>query len=172
MDVLRDLWAFTVGSWLNVLLLFVPLSLGLEYLGFPPTWVFVAAAIAIIPLAGLIGEATEATAEYTGPGLGGLLNATFGNATELIIALLAVGQGLYTVVKASITGSILGNMLLVLGMSMLVGGWGRDRQRFSRTAAGASTSMLMLAATALIMPAVWDLVVVGQLGQFNPMVEE
>lgn len=168
--ILDDLKRFLFSTWLNALLVFIPVSLVLELVHAPAVWVFAAAALAIVPLAGLIGQATEATTAHTGPGLGGFLNATFGNATELIIALLAVREGLYGVVKASITGSILGNMLLVLGLSMIVGGWGRERQRFNRTAAGASASMLMLAVTALVMPATWDLVVFGSLGQPNPTV--
>jgi len=171
MALLRELRRFLGESWLNVLLVFVPISIALEVARAPAAWVFATAALAIVPLAGLVGQATEATTEHTGPGLGGLLNATFGNATELIIGLLAVREGLYAVVKASITGSILGNMLLVLGMSALVGGWGRERQIFSRTAAGASASMLMLAVVALVMPAAWDLVVTGSLRYTDPTVE-
>src|ERR1051326_4096024 len=97
-----DLKRFLLGSWLNLLLFFIPISLVLEARHASSLWIFVTAAVAIVPLAGLIGQATEATAEHTGPGLGGLLNATFGNATELIIALFAVNQGLFGVVKASI----------------------------------------------------------------------
>jgi len=105
-----------------------------------------------------MGRATEELASRSGPGIGGLMNVTFGNAPELIIALLALGHGLHEVVKASLIGSILGNILLVLGASMLVGGLGRDRQRFNRTAASVQTSMLLLAAVALVMPAVFQLV--------------
>lgn len=148
---------------LNWLLAFVPVSLAAEVIGFPRLWVFVTSALAIVPLAGLIGEATEALASRVGPGVGGLLNATFGNATELIISLFALRAGLFAVVKASITGSIIGNTLLVLGLSMLVGGWGREKQYFSRTHAGASASMLFLAVVALVMPAVFDLAVYGSL---------
>lgn len=166
-----DLDRFLRDSWLNFLLVFIPISLGMELLHAPGVWVFAATALAIVPLAGLIGQATEATAEHTGPGLGGLLNATFGNATELIIALFALHEGLLSVVKASISGSILGNMLLVLGLSMMAGGWGRERQTFSLTAAAASTSMLMLALTAMVMPALWDLVVFHSLGSHSPKVQ-
>jgi len=95
-------------------------------------WVFVASALAIIPLAGLMGEATEQLASRLGAGVGGLLNATFGNAAELIIALVALQRGLYDVVKASLTGSIIGNILLVLGVSMLAGGFRREKQTFDR----------------------------------------
>jgi Ca2+:H+ antiporter len=105
-----------------------------------------------------MGRATEELAARAGPGIGGLLNVTFGNAPELIIALFALGQGLQEVVKASIVGSIIGNTLLVLGAAMLVGGIGRDKQRFSPTSASIQTSMLMLAAAALLMPAIFELV--------------
>src|SRR5689334_5964775 len=105
-----------------------------------------------------MGRATEELAARSGPGIGGLLNVTFGNAPELIIALFALGQGLQEVVKASIVGSIVGNMLLVLGAAMLAGGIGRDKQHFSRTSASIQTTMLMLASGALIMPAIFELV--------------
>jgi Ca2+:H+ antiporter len=105
-----------------------------------------------------MGRATEELAARSGPGIGGLLNVTFGNAPELIIALFALSQGLHEVVKASIIGSIIGNILLVLGASMLVGGLGRDKQIFSRTSASVQTSMLLLAAAALLMPAIFELV--------------
>jgi Ca2+:H+ antiporter len=164
----RDLLQFLRGSWLNLLLVFIPISIGMRELHFGPGWVFVVSAVAIIPLAGLIGQATEATAGHTGPALGGLLNATFGNATELIIALFALKAGLHSVVKASISGSILGNLLLVLGLSMFAGGLGREKQHFSRTAAGASMSMLMLAITALVMPALWELVVFHEITMPHP----
>ncbi len=169
--MLPDLRRFLLSSWLNTLLLFIPISLILHGRHAPAAWTFSTAALAIVPLAGLIGQATEAAAEHTGPGLGGLLNATFGNATELIIALFAVHEGLFRVVKASITGSIVGNMLLVLGLSMVAGGWGRARQKFNRTAAGANSSMLMIAVAALLLPALWDLVVVGSIGPTGPQVQ-
>jgi len=120
--------------------------------------VFAAAAIGIIPTAALMGRATEELAARSGPGIGGLLNVTFGNAPELIIALFALGQGLHEVVKASIVGSILGNILLVLGAAMLAGGIGREKQTFSRTGASVQTSMLLLAAAALMMPAIFEMV--------------
>jgi Ca2+:H+ antiporter len=160
--------AFLRESWLNVLLLFVPVSLALEFLGVPKLWLFVASAIAIVPLAGLIGQSTEELAHRVGPGMGGLLNASFGNATELIIALFALRSGLHEVVKASISGSIIGNILLVLGLAMLMGGWGRDKQTFNRTSAGASAAMLFLAVAALVMPAVFDLAVFGSLEERAP----
>ena len=105
-----------------------------------------------------MGRATEELAARSGPGIGGLLNVTFGNAPELIIALFALGQGLHEVVKASIIGSIIGNILLVLGAAMLAGGIGREKQTFSRTSASVQTSMLLLAAAALLMPAIFELV--------------
>jgi Ca2+:H+ antiporter len=171
MRVAQEQLQFLKGSWLNALLIFIPISLGLHAAHGAAAWVFITTALAIVPLAGLIGQATEAAAEHTGPGIGGLLNATFGNATELIIALFALQKGLLSVVKASISGSILGNLLLVLGLSIFAGGIGREKQTFNRTAAGASVSMLMLAMTALIMPALWDLVVVGNLRQAHPSVQ-
>src|SRR5262249_25783555 len=106
--------------------------------------VFACSALAIVPLAGLMGEATEQLASRLGAGVGGLLNATFGNAAELIIALVALQRGLYDVVKASLTGSIIGNILLVLGVSMLAGGFRREKQKFDRSAAAASSTLLAL----------------------------
>jgi Ca2+:H+ antiporter len=120
--------------------------------------VFATSALGIIPTAALMGRATEELAARSGPGIGGLLNVTFGNAPELIIALFALGQGLHEVVKASIVGSIIGNILLVLGAAMLAGGIGREKQTFSRTGASVQTSMLLLAAAALLMPAIFELV--------------
>ena len=105
-----------------------------------------------------MGRATEELAARSGPGIGGLLNVTFGNAPELIIALFALGEGLQEVVKASIIGSIIGNILLVLGAAMLVGGLGRERQTFDRTAASVQSTMLLLAVAALVMPAIFELV--------------
>ena len=120
--------------------------------------VFATSALGIVPTAALMGRATEELAARSGPGIGGLLNVTFGNAPELIIALFALGQGLHEVVKASIIGSIIGNILLVLGAAMLAGGIGREKQTFSRTSASVQTSMLLLAAAALVMPAIFELV--------------
>jgi Ca2+:H+ antiporter len=120
--------------------------------------VFATSALGIVPTAALMGRATEELAARSGPGVGGLLNVTFGNAPELIIALFALGQGLHEVVKASIVGSIIGNILLVMGAAMLAGGIGKEKQVFSRTSAGVQTSMLLLAAAALVMPAIFELV--------------
>ncbi len=139
------------------LLVFVPVALALRFV--PPwhnaTALFICSAIAIIPVAGWIGHATEALAARVGEGLGGLLNATFGNAAELIIAGIALSKGLTSVVKASITGSIIGNVLLVLGLSILAGGTKYREQRFNRTAARTSVISLSLAAIALIIPTVF-----------------
>jgi Ca2+:H+ antiporter len=120
--------------------------------------VFAASALGIVPTAALMGRATEELAARSGPGIGGLLNVTFGNAPELIIALFALGQGLQEVVKASIVGSIIGNILLVLGAAMFFGGLKRDTQSFSRTSASIQTTMLLLAGAALVMPAIFELV--------------
>src|SRR3954449_7350120 len=112
---------------------FIPIAIALELAHAGPVLIFAAAALAVIPCAAVMGEATEAIAARTGPGIGGLLNVTFGNAPELIIAFFALIEGLQEVVKASLVGSVLGTSLLVLGASMLVGGWKRERQTFNRT---------------------------------------
>jgi Ca2+:H+ antiporter len=140
-------------SWL---LLFVPIAIGIEHLA-PERHllVFLASALAILPLAGWMGRATEQLAERTGEGVGGLLNATFGNAAELIIALAALRAGLHDVVKASIAGSIIGNILLVLGAAMLAGGVRHPEQRFNAAGARSQATMLTLAAIALILPAAY-----------------
>jgi Ca2+:H+ antiporter len=139
---------------LNLLLVFVPAAILLRFLA--PTshiLIFVTACLAIIPLAGWLGRATEELSHHTGEGIGGLLNATFGNAAELILAIMALQKGLYPVVKASITGSVLGNVLLVLGGAVFAGGLKHARQRFNVTAARAEVTLLTLAAIGLIMPA-------------------
>ncbi len=137
------------------LLVFVPITLLAHYLGLSPLLVFFLSALAIVPLAKFIGEATEELAVHTGPALGGLLSATFGNATELIIAIFAIRAGLVEVVKASITGSIIGNLLLVLGMSIFFGGLKYKKQKLNKTLAMASASTLLLAVIALIIPAIF-----------------
>src|SRR5919106_3212281 len=137
---------------------FIPAAIVLELVHAGAIVVFSAAALGVIPCAAVMGEATEAIAARTGPGIGGLLNVTFGNAPELIIAFFALLEGLQEVVKASIVGSIIGNILLVLGAAMLVGGWNRDKQTFNATAAHAQSAMLLLALAALILPALWQLI--------------
>jgi Ca2+:H+ antiporter len=141
--------------WLGV---FIPIAIAVELAHADPVIVFGAAALGVIPCAAVMGEATEAIAARTGPGIGGLLNVTFGNAPELIIAFFALIEGLQEVVKASIVGSIIGNVLLVMGAAMLVGGWTREKQTFSRTAANAQSAMLLLALAALISPALFQLI--------------
>lgn len=142
---------------MNWLLLFVPITIGLEILS-PERYllIFAASCLAILPLAGWMGRATEQLAERLGEGVGGLLNATFGNAAELIIALAALRAGLYDVVKASIAGSIIGNILLVLGAAMLCGGLRRPEQHFNPAGARSQATMLTLAAIALILPAAFQ----------------
>jgi Ca2+:H+ antiporter len=141
-----------------VLGVFIPLALALKLADAPETSVFFTAAIGVIPTAAAMGRATEELAARSGPGVGGLLNVTFGNAPELIIALFALGKGLQEVVKASIVGSIISNILLVLGAAMFFGGWGREKQTFNRTAAHAQAAMLLLALVAIVMPALFELI--------------
>src|SRR5918997_1482281 len=138
--------------------IFIPAAIGLELAHADPVLVFGAAALGVIPCAAVMGEATEAIAARSGPGIGGLLNVTFGNAPELIIAFFALLEGLQEVVKASIVGSVIGNILLVMGAAMVVGGIPREKQTFSRTAANAQSAMLILALAALVFPAIFQLI--------------
>ena len=151
------------GSALNLLLLAAPVSLWLRWQQGVSLWVFVFAALSLVPAAGLIGVATEHLARRSGPTLGGFLNASFGNAAELIIAVTALRANHPEVVKASITGSIIGNLLLVFGLSCYAGGLKHGRQKFNRTSAGSATVMLFLATVALVMPALVALVSFGSL---------
>ncbi len=146
------------GGWPYLLVPFIAAAIVADVAGASAVVVFVCSALGVIPTAALMGRATEELAARSGPGIGGLLNVTFGNAPELIIALFALGAGLQEVVKASLIGSVIGNVLLVLGGAMFAGGLGRERQRFNRTSAGAQASMLMLAVAALAMPAIFELV--------------
>jgi Ca2+:H+ antiporter len=148
---------FSAQGWPYLLTPFIALAVILELSHASPTVIFVCSALGIIPTAALMGLATEELAAKSGPGIGGFLNVTFGNAAELIIATFLLAEGLQEVVKASIIGSILGNLLLVLGLAMLIGGLGRVKQSFSRTAATAQATMLFLAVAALIMPAIFAL---------------
>ncbi len=150
---------FAAANLLNLLLIFVPIAAVLEFMHGNPIAIFATSALAIIPLAGWMGRATEHLAEKLGQGVGGLLNATFGNAAELIIALMALRAGLFEVVKASITGSIIGNILLVLGLSILAGGLKFPQQKFNTTAAQLGATMLTLSAIGLLLPAVFHLIV-------------
>jgi Ca2+:H+ antiporter len=146
-------WLRAIGP--SLLLLFVPITLVLDWIEADPVVIFLSSCLAIVPLAGLMGRATEHLASHAGAGVGGLLNASLGNAAELIIAVAALREGLHGVVKASLTGSIIGNVLLVLGVSMLAGGLRYERQRFNPTAAGMGASLLLLAAVGLIVPALF-----------------
>lgn len=152
-------------KFLNVLLIFGVVAIVANLLDWNPLIVFVASGLAMIPLAGLMGEATEALALHTGPRLGGLLNATLGNAAELIITIMAIREGIRNpaineqmleLVRASLTGSIMGNILLVLGLSVLVGGLRHGIQKFNRGHAGTNATMLMLAVAALIVPSIFS----------------
>ena len=138
------------------LLAFVPIAIAADVLRANPAIVFVTSALGVIPLAGLLGEATEALADRTGPRIGGLLNATLGNAAELIITLFAIRAGLLELVKASITGSILGNLLLVLGFSILAGGLRNGLQKFDRSHVGLDATMTILAVIALGVPSIFS----------------
>ncbi len=141
-----------MNRWFYLLLLAAPAAVFAEYLHASPLTIFLLAALALIPLAGLIGQATEVLAERLGHGIGGLLNATFGNAAEIIIGLAALSSGLPEVVRASLAGSIIGNVLLVLGSSMLVGGWKYRRQDFNPKAAGQYATMLVLVVIGMAIP--------------------
>jgi Ca2+:H+ antiporter len=148
--------AFLRNQPLLPLLIFFPVALGLEFVSPERTsLIFFASVLAIVPLAGYMGHATEALAERLGGGIGGLLNATFGNAAELIIASLALKEGLHDLVKASLTGSIIGNVLLVFGAAAVVGGTRHRVQHFNRTAAAHGTTMLLLSVIGLVVPAVF-----------------
>lgn len=152
-------------KYLNLLLVLGVVAIVAELLGWSPLIVFVTSALAMVPLAGLMGASTEVLAVHTGPRLGGLLNATLGNAAELIITIMAVREGVQNpainkamleLVRASLTGSILGNILLVLGLSILVGGLRHGVQKFDRSHAGLSSTMLMLAIAALVIPSIFS----------------
>jgi Ca2+:H+ antiporter len=148
----------SAAGWPYLLVPFIPLAVAVDLAHASPVLVFACSALGVIPTAALMGRATEELAARSGPGIGGLLNVTFGNAPELIIALFALEAGLHEVVKASLIGSVIGNILLVMGAAMFVGGLGRDRQRFNRVSASAQSAMLLLATAALAMPAIFELV--------------
>ena len=142
-------------KWSLLLLVMIPISVVLNATDGPAIWTFATACLGVLPLAGLMGTATEQLSERTGPTIGGLLNATFGNAAELIIAIVALRAGLVDLVKASITGSILGNLLLILGLSLIAAGTKSPTFRFNRTSAGMSAAMLALAVVGLVFPAIF-----------------
>lgn len=148
-----------IAKPLNALLIFLPVALVAEFAHWSPLIVFGAAALAVVPLSGLLGDATEELAGRTGPRLGALINATLGNAAELIITILALREGLYELVLASITGSIIGNVLLVAGASIIVGGLRHGTQTFNRRDAGLNATLLILAAMALAVPSLFSLAI-------------
>ena len=142
-------------KFLKYLLIFVPISFIAKFMGASGTIMFILACASIIPLAGLMGEGTEEISFYTGPKIGGFLNATFGNATELIISFFALKAGLFDVVKFSITGSLIGNVLLVLGLSMFAGGLKHKTQKFNRNVANVTSSMLLFSVIGVSVPALF-----------------
>ena len=160
----RTMYQFLIEHALDGLLIFIPIAVVLHYSHAPALWTFLASGVAIIPLAGWMGKATESLAERLGAGIGGLLNATFGNAAEMIIAFQGLRAGLTDVVKASLTGSILGNILLVLGLSILAGGLKYREQKFNRTAATMSATLMALSAIGLLVPAMFHWVTKGEQG--------
>ena len=151
---------FFVGpyGWPYLLTPFIPIAIALDLANASAGIIFATSAAGIIPTAALMGRATEELAARSGPGIGGLLNVTFGNAPELIIALFALSEGLHEVVKASLIGSIIGNTLLVMGAAFFVGGIGRREQSFSRTGISVQATMLLVATTAMVMPGIFELV--------------
>jgi len=153
---MKALKRFLLQNPLAFLLLFLPLTLVAVLLRWSPLAVFILACVAIIPMAAYIGEATESLAHFTGPRVGGLLNATLGNAAELIITITAIRAGLLELVKASITGSILGNLLLVMGFAFIVGGVKHGRQIFDRRNAGRNAVLLVLAVLAMLIPSLFS----------------
>ncbi len=150
---------------INILLIFLPAAAAAVYLHWNETSIFIFSALAIVPFAGLIGDATEVLGEHTGPRIGGLLNATLGNAAELIITIFAIREGLLELVKASITGSILGNLLLVMGMSFLLGGIKNGVQQFDSRHASRNSILLMLSVIALVIPSIFS----GSIGPTTSM---
>ncbi|SMN19909.1 similar to Saccharomyces cerevisiae YDL128W VCX1 Vacuolar membrane antiporter with Ca2+/H+ and K+/H+ exchange activity, involved in control of cytosolic Ca2+ and K+ concentrations [Maudiozyma saulgeensis] len=153
-DALKvDLHYVLLSSPLNVLLLFVPLGIVWGYFEVSHTWTFIFNFLAIIPLAAILAYATEELAEKAGSTVGGLLNATFGNAVELIVSIIALKEGQVRIVQASMLGSLLSNLLLVLGFCFLFGGWNRIQQTFNQTAAQTMSSLLAISCASLLIPA-------------------
>jgi Ca2+:H+ antiporter len=151
----KKLIAYIKKKPIVILLLAIPFAIIAKFGGWDPLSVFIFAALGVIPLAGYIGEATEAFAYYTGPRIGGLLNATLGNAAELIITIVAIREGLLDLVKASITGSILGNLLLVLGTAMFLGGLRHGIQKFDQRKASHDAVLLVLTVLILMIPSLF-----------------
>ncbi|MGH9482912.1 MAG: calcium/proton exchanger, partial [Terriglobales bacterium] len=146
-------------------------AVGLAILQRGPLWIFVLAAVGLVPLAAVLGEATRVLALSLGPVAAGVLEGTLGNASELILALVALRAGLVEVVKASLTGSIISNLLLVMGLALLCGGWRRKKQFLNRDLARSNATTLFLAAVGLVVPAVFSLSVYGELGPNRPVLE-
>ncbi|MGH9396857.1 MAG: calcium/proton exchanger [Terriglobia bacterium] len=167
----KEALGFSLGKWKLSILPLVAAAVLFKALRLNPVLVFALAALALLPLAGLIGQATEELAGHVGATLGGLLNATLGNITELIFGVVALWGGQTEIVKASITGSIIGNLLLVFGLAAFVGGIGRERLRFSQFASTSNISMLFLAVVALVMPAIFQLSVFGSLEATGARIE-
>ena len=161
--VVGEALRFSLGGGRVSILPLLGAAVAFKILDAPPVLTFAAAALALVPLAGVLGQATEELAAHVGPAAAGLLNATLGNLTELILGVLALRRGEIEVVKASITGSIIGNLLLVFGVAALVGGLGREKLVLSPVAVGANASMLFLAVVALVTPALFQLSVLGSL---------
>ena len=162
---------FSLRGWKAAILPLVSAAIFFSALKLNPVLVFATAALALLPLAALIGQATEELAAHVGATAGGLLNAALGNVTELVIGIVALWAGQTEVVKASITGSIIGNLLLVFGLAAFVGGIGREKLVFSRLAAGANLGMLFLAVVALVMPALFQMSVFGSLKASGARIE-
>jgi Ca2+:H+ antiporter len=167
----KEIVPFSFAQWRLGGVVLAIVAVALQSFHVYPVAVFGMAALALLPLASLLGDATEQLAGHAGAAAGGLLNATLGNLTELIIGIIGLWSGQIEVVKASITGSIVGNLLLVFGLSALLGGWGRDKQEFNRVAVGTNTSMLFLAIVALVMPALFELTVFGSLGAGGRLID-
>ncbi|CDW98821.1 hypothetical protein [Sporisorium scitamineum] len=156
-NIITSLYWILTCSWINVLFVFVPLGIIAEYLHWPAIWIFSLNFLAIIPLAKILGDATEQVSLRLGQTLGGLLNATFGNAVELIVGIVALMQGQLRIVQTSLIGSILSNILLVLGMSFVAGGLFRSENTFQQTAAQASGSIMTLGCITLAIPAAYHM---------------
>jgi Ca2+:H+ antiporter len=158
---------FALSGWRTSIVILLPAAILSRALHFAPVLIFSCAALALVPLASLLGDATEQLAAHIGATAGGLLNATLGNTTELVIGVAALWGGHVEVVKASIAGSIVGELLLVFGLSAFVGGLGREKLRFSTAVVGANISMLFLAVVALVMPALFQLSASRRLSLLN-----
>jgi Ca2+:H+ antiporter len=170
-SVLHEALRFSLGGWRLTILPLLAAAIILGWLGLHPVLVFAISTLALVPLSGVLGHATDELAGHIGPAAGGLLQATFGNLTELLIGILAIEHGEIEVVKASITGSIIGDLLLVFGLAAFMGGLGVEKLTFNAVAVGANTSMLFLAVVALVMPALFQLSIFGSFTTGGPRIE-